>query len=142
MNLFHVTNPANVESILREGLRAGEDGRIFTLSDERLADKIAREQVFLRTYALLRIDGKGITGRVEVDEVAELSARWHRVIIQPLIAPKFIRLVGIYPLATGPTEWDYEWFGRAGLTREQVDARHAAIEAGKPWSSSGETEAA
>ncbi|MCE7974402.1 MAG: hypothetical protein DYG92_08810 [Leptolyngbya sp. PLA1] len=126
--LFHVTDPANVESILRDGLRADEDGCIFALTDERLANSIARDQVFLTTYALFRIDRKGITGRVEADEVAELAARWHRVILQPVIAPQFLRLVNP-SIATqrGPTDGDYMRNALAGMSRDQVDALFARI---------------
>lgn len=130
--LFHVTDPANVESILREGLRADGEGCIFTLTDDRLANSIARDQLGLREYAVLGIDPKGISGRMETDQVAEFAAGWHRVIRQPRIAPAFLRFIHTLNVDPGPTEGDYMRWGTRGVPRAQVDAMYAMMRAGPP----------
>lgn len=119
--LFHVTDVANVDSILRYGLRADDDGCIFTLTDDLLANSIARDQLFLDRYAVIMIDMEGITGRVEHDEVAELSAPWHRVIMQPCIKPEFLDHFYTECVDLGPTDGDYMRWATRGWTREQVD---------------------
>jgi hypothetical protein len=121
--LFHVTEPTKVESIMRKGLAADDEGHIFALSDRRLADVIARDQLFLSEYALLSIDAYGITGDIEPDEVAEFSAKWHRVIVQLGIEPRFLRVVSpSVKTADFPSEGDYLIrTDHLGETREQAD---------------------
>ncbi len=112
-NLFHVTDPTKVKSILRRGLRANEEGFIFVFSDERLANSIAIGQLFLPTYGLLSIDGEGIYGDVMPDEVAELAAPWQWIIEQPVITPKFIRFLGNRATEAGPDPgWEAVVFPR------------------------------
>lgn len=129
-DLFHVSPPGNVESILRDGLRADSNGRIFAISDQRLANSIARDQLFMPTYALLRIDSTGLRGSsILNDEVAELTAHWHRVIYQDSIAPEFITLVGIQSTEPPPTEGDYMRLARTGMSRDDVDTYYARVRA-------------
>jgi hypothetical protein len=123
--LFHVTHPANVAAILREGLRADEDGWIFAITDDRLANSIARDQVGLPAYTLLEIDGAGINGKILPDRVGELSARWHRIIVQPLIAPEFVRVLYTADTHPGPTEGDYMRYAIIHWSRDQVDQMYA-----------------
>jgi hypothetical protein len=107
--LWHVTAPKNVATILTEGLRADEEGQIFAITHPALASAIARDQVFIRTYALLRIDPAGISpGRIGPDLVAEYLRPWHRVVRQPVIEPRYLTVEGRHRVpARRPTPWDY-----------------------------------
>src|ERR1700733_8068520 len=91
--LFHVTDCEAVESILAHGLRGNEDGKIFAIDSEFVAEDVAKGQLLLSTYALFEIDKKGISGAIEADDVAELVACHHRVIVQQLIRPEFLILL-------------------------------------------------
>jgi hypothetical protein len=91
---FHVTAPDAVDSILADGIRANSLGQIFVIADERFADIVAANQLFLRSFAIFEIDPKGITGTVGADDVAEITASRHRMIEhQQVIAPEFLTLV-------------------------------------------------
>lgn len=124
--LYHITDPANVPAILRDGLKANEDGHIFVVTHEAMAQEIARNQVFLERFSLISIDVSGVVGGVIADDVAELSAPWHRIVIQESIAPAFLKLLGELDCLAPPTESDYMKFARIGMTREQVDKQFLA----------------
>lgn len=96
--LFHVTAPENVESILRDGLRASEDGAVYAIKDPDLAAEIALNQIFLETYALIRIAPKGIVGAVGPDNVAELLAFNSVRVEQAHVEPRFLSLVRVGPV--------------------------------------------
>ena len=105
---FHITDPANVPAILQAGLKGGTTPRyrgvelkkasIFVLIDpsQGLHDNVAMRQVWplqdIATYAVIRIDSQGVTGRVIADDVGELAAVFARVIEQDVIAPEFVTL--------------------------------------------------
>jgi hypothetical protein len=119
--LFHITTCEAVESILAHGLRANEDGQIFAIVDESVADDVARAQIGLSTYALFRIDGKGVSGAIEGDSVAELVAHLQRIIVQPLIRPEFLTLLDANKkIPPGFTAFQRTQFAKWGLTKEQI----------------------
>ena len=91
------------------------------------AEEIARNQVGVSVYAIFEIDRKGITSKIERDDVAESTASFQRIIKQDRIEPKFIHFVTIKRTSLSkPTVWDYKRGGRAGLNKEQVDKFFAA----------------
>lgn len=94
--VYHVTAKKNVPGILAQGIVANDKGLIYTITDSRLAERIALTQIFELDYAVIRIRPDGITGRVTYDHVAEVTGPWHRVVKQPRIAPEFVELVGEY----------------------------------------------
>src|SRR4051794_24600373 len=79
IHLWHVTDPRNIESITRHGLKPHKR-MIFVLTTNRAARTIAVEQCFLERFSLFRIDAAGISGRIERDDVAELTAGAQRII--------------------------------------------------------------
>ncbi|MBL8865956.1 MAG: hypothetical protein JNK93_10405 [Planctomycetia bacterium] len=111
---FHITDPKNVPAILQDGLKGGVKPRnrggelkkpsIFVLVDpsEGLHDDVAMNQVWpfqdIETYAVIRIDTKGVGGQVMADNVAEFAAVFARVIEQDVIAPEFLTLERIREL--------------------------------------------
>jgi len=106
--LYHLTDPRNIDSITREGLRANDDGEIYLFTELVIANTLAVNQVCLREYALFQIDPEGITGGLHKDDVAELSAPYQRIVRQDGIDPRYIQYVGTRDSVTDrPTEWDY-----------------------------------
>ena len=61
-------------------------------------------QLFLSKYALYRIDPAGITGKLAKDRVGEAVAAYHRIVMQPNIAPAFLRYEGLYEIHDHPCE--------------------------------------
>ncbi len=96
--LYHVTAPENVESILRDGLRASEDGAVYAIKNPDLAAEIALNQSFVDPYALIRIAPKGITGELGPDLVAEALAFNSVRIEQAHVEPRFLSLVRVGPV--------------------------------------------
>jgi hypothetical protein len=126
--LFHVTAPAAVDSILAHGLRANEDGQIFAITDRLVADDVAKNQVFLREYALIVIDARGITGSVELDDVGEFTKHWQRIITQPLIPPQFLRLHCRRRQVPMFTKFEKHVWRRLGFTKREIAmVREAAL---------------
>lgn len=126
---YHVTHPENVESIRANGLRADAEGRIYVITDPWVADVIARDQVFARTFALFGVSEEGVTGAVEPDLVSELVRGYQRVLVQPLVAPEHITLLGTHTRDwCSPLEWDFLFAERMmGLNREEATAYYAVI---------------
>lgn len=123
--LYHLTGLDNLDQILTEGLRAGDDGWIYLFTDMLVANTIARDQVFLGRYAVIEVDRRGITGRLHRDNVGEFSAPYHRRVKTRRIAAKHLRHVGTFDVvADYPTEWDYLVWGRMGMTRDDVDLQY------------------
>ena len=108
VNLYHLTPAENLDSILREGIRAGEDGAIYLFTHLTVANTIARDQVSAPRYAIFRILKKGITGEVGPDHVAEFAAPFQRRILQARIEREHLRLVGVRDVIYDrPTRFDY-----------------------------------
>ncbi len=107
MRLFHLTPTTNKVAIQVEGIRANGEGKIFAFTDMRVANTIARDQIFTPQFSVFRINPKGIQGKIIYDRVAEIAAHWHRVILQVKILPRHLTLVGDFVTQRGPTEWDY-----------------------------------
>jgi hypothetical protein len=91
--LYYVTAPDAVDSILAEGLRGNPEGRIFTITDTFFADRVAKTQLALGTYAIFAIDTKGVTGKIVSHNVGELASQSHRVILQDVMRPEFLTLL-------------------------------------------------
>lgn len=125
---FHLTDAKNLDRILADGLRAGDDGYIYLFTDLLVANTIARDQVFIADrYAVLVVSATGITRRIWRDRVGELAAPYQRRTKQEIIKPKFLQHAGTFDVVRGyPTEWDYLVEEQlSGLSREQADARYA-----------------
>jgi len=110
--LYHVTDVRNAISIIRGGLKAGPSGHIFLFAEkpispwlrgnslvvvtacpswERLAEKIAVEQLGAADgYVVFCVDLVGISGPLEADRVAEITAPFHRAVKQCRIAARFL----------------------------------------------------
>jgi len=128
LKYFHLTPKRNMKLIEREGIKADEEGNIFVFTDMIVAEEIAINQVGASVYAIFEIDRKGITGKIERDNVAESAASFQRIIKQDCIEPKFIHFVTTKrTLHSKPTVWDYKRLARLlGLNKEQVDKFFAA----------------
>jgi hypothetical protein len=99
--LYHVTSPKAVERIKIEGLKADDEGYIYTITElfkkdivfavkVSIADIIAATQTFLPEYVLITIDTKGIKSKLESDNVAELNAIYQVRFRQDIIELKFL----------------------------------------------------
>jgi hypothetical protein len=120
--LFHVTACEAVDSILAHGLRANDYGQIFAIDSELVAEDVARGQLFLSSYALFWINARGISGAIEADNVAELVAGHHRIIVQQLIPPEFLILLARKRnISSGYSPFRRQWFARLGVPKEEID---------------------
>ncbi len=115
IKLYHVTEKANVESIVNHGLKGGTNARnrsnkpdkpsIYVLisDDIGLCERVAIDQIWphddIEEYAVIGIDLEGISGPIEFDHVDESTAVYQRVIVQDWIAPQFLRLLLVRPFA-------------------------------------------
>jgi hypothetical protein len=121
--LYHLTPAENRDAILREGIRAGEDGAIYVFTHLTAANTIARDQVHTASYALFRIFKCGITGEVLPDEVGEFAAPFQRRILQARIEREHLRLLGVRDVIYDrPTRFDY-LVGEQLFGQERADVR-------------------
>ena len=111
MKYYHITDKKNLSTILKEGLKANEEGDIFIFENKSIvfnsvvntvADCIAHNQIFLDEYVMIEIAFEGITSEVINDNVAELSSALQWIVRQPLIEPKYLSLYGKYKTAYKP----------------------------------------
>jgi hypothetical protein len=114
---YHITDVKNVESILKFGLRANEDGDIFLFENKSIgypsvikengifyqcdlidyiSDHIARGQLFLKRYAMFEVSAEGIVGEFINDNVAEYGSQFQWIAKQQIITPNHITLYGYY----------------------------------------------
>lgn len=106
---WHVTDTANVDQILTQGLRGGTEPRnrgkkmakpsIFvpTMGHDGVFEHVATRQIWphddIIEIAVIEIAGHGgVTGKVRDDRVNEPSASLHRVIEQDVIEPRNLKL--------------------------------------------------
>jgi hypothetical protein len=112
--LYHITPPDALDSIIKDGLRAGEDGYIYFFTDldlyikpldikGYLPDIIAIRQVLLEEYVLLEIDTAGLTRKLVDDNVPEMTATQQKRVKQKVIAPEYI-------LSTKQRKVDFEQY--------------------------------
>lgn len=106
--LYHVTSVESSKSALLEGLKGGTKPRnrgetlrrksIFALLGRSncITDNVAAFQIWpwqnIGRYAVLRIDPRGITGRVVDDDCGEVTSSMQLIIEQPLIEAKYLSL--------------------------------------------------
>lgn len=115
--LYHITSFENADKVLKEGLIASyttnsalsEEGYIYLFENKSyknritgevtaVADAIAKNQLFLDTYCMLEIDEKGITEKLEHDEVGEAAAFAEWKVKQKIIDKKYIDIFGYYKI--------------------------------------------
>ena len=102
---YHITNPSNKDSILKDGLKCNEEGEIFLFENKSIkidnsihyvSDLIAKNQIFLTEYAMFEIDLKGIEQPLINDNVAETSSSLQWIAKQPIIKLEHINFFGYY----------------------------------------------
>lgn len=83
--LFHITNIENCVDVLKNGLKAGEDGYTYLFEGVNvyvpylqtlfpIDQMIANNQCFLEIYNIIAVDVTGL--KLENDDVAEVTAKW------------------------------------------------------------------
>lgn len=107
---YHITHPKNIKSVLKDGLRANEEGKIFLFENKSIsypskgggtavvyvADHIAQNQIFLEKYAMFEISSEGIDGDLINDNVAEMGSSFQWIVKQPIISPEYIEPFGLF----------------------------------------------
>lgn len=121
MKYYHVTSFENAERILKEGLKANEEGMIFLFLNKALkstvpvvkdgrvvnveehyylvADHIATRQTFtFPEYVILEVDSKGFNKELKEDVVGEGPSEAHMqwYLEQETIEPQYIQWFGMY----------------------------------------------
>ena len=105
MKYYHITDKNNLSTILREGLKANEEGDIFIFENKSVvfnsvvntvADCIAYNQIFLDEYVMIEIALEGIVSDIINDNVGEASSDLQWIVKQPLIEPKYLSFYGYY----------------------------------------------
>jgi len=96
---WHITEKENLESILKNGIKANEDNEVFLLDDREVKDPfhtqsffvskfVAFNQLFLDEFVIFGVDVEGL--ELEHDDVAELTAPF-QYIYKGNISPKRIK---------------------------------------------------
>jgi hypothetical protein len=105
MKYYHITKKENRISIQFEGLKSNEDGEIFlfsgwTLTTRRskktvlICDLIAQNQLGTDVFIIYEINPKGIKGKIENDNVGELTSENQWIITQDKISRSYVKLLG------------------------------------------------
>lgn len=101
MKYYHITSVENINSILKDGLIANDNGEIFIFQFARIKqngvvnfvdDCIAYNQLFFDRFARIEIDPIGISGELVPDNVAESTSQVQWIVNQDKIHPKYLRL--------------------------------------------------
>ncbi|MCX6254847.1 MAG: hypothetical protein NTV31_10275 [Bacteroidia bacterium] len=90
---YHVTSIKNLKRIKAKGLiNDGEGIFLIDTDDLFVIQHISFTQIFCREVCVLRINAKGITGKICHDNVAEITKRHQFYIKQKRIKPEFIEV--------------------------------------------------
>ena len=99
--IYHLTPIENVERIRSEGLRANEACEIFVFVDMRLANVIAKNQVFPiiqqfgGKYGVFKVSPDGIeTEMMPDDEAGEFCQAYQFIVKQPVISSEHLTFEG------------------------------------------------
>ena len=126
MAFYHLTAVANQEAILRDGIKADEEGFIYLFDDMLAANPIARGQVFVKRYVVFSVDDAGLTDEPSKDVVGEFSQGMQWRIKQERIESRFLTVVGEFDTVYDkPTEFDYMLGELLGQSREHTDKMFA-----------------
>lgn len=93
---WHVTEPENLPSILRDGLSGGDENMIWVVDRRDVASAVALNQTFTPEFALIGVRRDGITGEVEPDDVAEYTRHHQWIVRQSRIARDHLYYAGTY----------------------------------------------
>lgn len=85
---WHITEKENLESILKNGIKANEDNEVFLLDDREIqyplhtqsfyvSKFVAFNQLFLDEFVIFAVDVEGL--ELESDDVAELTAKYQYI---------------------------------------------------------------
>lgn len=90
--LYHITPIENMSSIQEEGIRAGEDGYIYFITEKHIAGLVAKNQIFLEdSFSLFEINPEYLSNKLEADNVGEITAKWQCRVKQAAINKDGIR---------------------------------------------------
>ena len=104
MYYYHVTEVENVDSILKNGLKADEEGLIYVYDtysvdlegvDIFLSDIITLGQLGYKKYAVIKVNAEPYRKYAKPDNVGELCASYHRILKVKIIKPEDIELLEI-----------------------------------------------
>lgn len=85
----------NAIILLKEkGIQPTNDDLI--IEEKPVSHHIARNQVFIKEYAVFSVSRYGIKVELQPDNVAELTAKFQWICKQPKIESKYLRFCGIY----------------------------------------------
>ena len=84
----------DTESIMEKGL-ISDDKEIFVADILEQLPSIAFGQIGLYEYSILKINSKGITGKIKPDNVLEAGAGHQFIIKQSFIEPKYIEHIEV-----------------------------------------------
>lgn len=85
---WHISEKENLESILKNGIKANEDNEVFLLDDREIqyplhtqsffvSKFVALNQLFLDEFVIFAVDVEGL--ELEPDDVAELTAKYQYI---------------------------------------------------------------
>jgi hypothetical protein len=87
---YHISDIENVDSILKNGLRANKQMHIFVCTSLSLLPIIASGQLGIIEYSIFKLNPQGIEVTPIHDNVAELGNEYQFIIKQPVINPIYI----------------------------------------------------
>ncbi len=96
---WHITDPKILDTILKEGLKANNNKEIFLFErgtytfngvTNKVADHIAKNQVLLDSYALIKVSSAGFNTEPIQDNVGELTTKLQWILRQDIIEPQWL----------------------------------------------------
>ena len=127
--LFAVTSAAIAGEVVSNGLFADGAGRSVLLTDMRVANAFARDQLGADRYAVFEVAPTGLHVRPRRRRGRAPICRYQRLVRQTWIEPPYLRLVGTFDtISDRPTDWDREVASQLGISRTTLDALFEARE--------------
>ena len=111
---YHITTPDAWKYIQKNGLKCDDEGNIFLLNTmfPAVVEFVAFGQLFgsQKDYVLIEVDGRGIDGPLDIDNVAEISAylghQW--IVKQDSISIKHLKFMHKRTLTEESAKISYE----------------------------------
>lgn len=122
---YHITSKENMMNIIKNGITANDKGEIFlfenvglTIPSERIgietssgsvyikvADHIAKYQIFTDEYVMFYIHVRGIKGEIINDKVGEYTSKQQWILKQQIIPANKISVTGMFkPIGWQPVK--------------------------------------
>lgn len=99
-NFFHITNPVNIPSIVRNGIKQNFQGEVFIFNKKKVAPIISKLQLGLENYAIFEIDKTYLSKELLFkDNVGELTS-CYQWIYKKAIPKEHVNFLGCFKIVS------------------------------------------